>query len=230
MPPLENACPWWWLPEAFMATLCCHSFATWPPYFWILKKKKNVDTGPVWATQPQPVIETRMQCVIGMSCLHFFQSPLAGRRWPWNRSQELKDKLYQCWKCSILSSHIGSCLHDQRESRCCSFANVCPALCEPMDCSMPGLPVHHELPELAQTHVHPTMSFSVIPSPPAFSLSQHQGLFQWVSSSHHVARVLEFQLQHQSFQWIFTTDLGWTGLIFLQSMGLSRVVFSSTTI
>ena len=85
-------------------------------------------------------------------------------------------------------------------------------LCNPMDCSSPGLPVHHQLPELTQTHVHrvgdaiqpydPLLS----PSPPTFSLSQHQGLFQWVSSSHLVAKVLKFRLQHQSFQWIFRTD------------------------
>ena len=53
---------------------------------------------------------------------------------------------------------------------------------------------------------HPTTSSSIVPSPPAFNLSQHQDLFQWVSSSHRVAKVLEFQLQHQSFQWIFRTD------------------------
>ena len=82
----------------------------------------------------------------------------------------------------------------------------------PMDCSTSGLPVHRQLPELAQTHVHrvsdviqPSHPLSS-PSPPAFSLSQHQGLFQWVSSSHQVAKLLEFQLQHQSFQWIFMTD------------------------
>ena len=79
-------------------------------------------------------------------------------------------------------------------------------------CSTPGFPVHHQLPECAQTHVHrvgdaiqPSHPLSS-PSPPAFSLSQHQGLFQWVTSSHQVAKVLEFQLQHQSFQWIFRTD------------------------
>ena len=81
-----------------------------------------------------------------------------------------------------------------------------------MACSTPGLPVHHQLPEFTQTHVywlddaiqpsHPLSS----PSPPAFTLSQHQGLFQWVGSSHQVAKVLEFQLQHQSFQWTFRTD------------------------
>ena len=92
-------------------------------------------------------------------------------------------------------------------------AQSCPTLCDPMNHSMPGLPVHHQLPESTQTHVHwvgdaiqpshPLLS----PFPPAFNLSQHQGLFQWVSSSHQVAKVLEFQLQHQSCQWIFRTNL-----------------------
>ena len=95
--------------------------------------------------------------------------------------------------------------------RCSLVAQSCPTLCNPMDCSTPGFPVHHELPELTQTHVrwvtdaiqpsHPLSSPS-----PTFNLSQHQGLFQWVSTSHQVAKVLEFQLQHQSFQWIFGTD------------------------
>ena len=76
----------------------------------------------------------------------------------------------------------------------------------------PGFPVHHQLPELAHIHVHwvgdaiqPLHPLSS-PSPPAFNLSQHQGLFKWVSSLHQVAKVLELQLQHQSFQWIFRTD------------------------
>ena len=85
-------------------------------------------------------------------------------------------------------------------------AQSCPTLCDPMDCSTPGLPVYHQLPELAQTRVHQisdTIQPShplLFPSPPAFNLSQHQGLFQSVSSSHQVAKVLELQLQHQSFQ------------------------------
>ena len=93
-----------------------------------------------------------------------------------------------------------------------SVTQSCLTLCDPMDCSMPGFPVYHQFPELAQTHVHwvadaiqpshPLLS----PSLPDFNLSQHQGLFQWVSSSHQVAKLLEFQLQHQSFQWIFRTD------------------------
>ena len=76
----------------------------------------------------------------------------------------------------------------------------CPTLCDLMDCSTPGLPVHHQLPEFTQTHVHwvgdaiqPSHLLSS-PFPPAFNLSQHQGLFHWVSSSHQVAKVLEFQL------------------------------------
>ena len=88
-----------------------------------------------------------------------------------------------------------------------------------MDCRMPGLPVHRPLLEFTQTHVHwvgdaiqPFCPLSS-PSPPAFNLSQHQGLFHWVSSSHQVAEVLEFQLQHQSFQWIFRTDFLYDGLV-----------------
>ena len=86
-------------------------------------------------------------------------------------------------------------------------------LCDPMNRSMPGLPVHYQLPESTKTHVyrvgdaiqpsHPLSS----PSPPALNPSQHQGLFKWVSSSHQVAKVLEFQLQHQSLQWTPRTDL-----------------------
>ena len=87
-----------------------------------------------------------------------------------------------------------------------SVAQSCLTLCNPMDCSTPGLPVHHQFPELAQIHVHrvgdalqPSHPLSS-PSPPAFSLPQHQSLFQGVSSLHQVAEVLELQLQHQSFQ------------------------------
>ena len=93
-----------------------------------------------------------------------------------------------------------------------SVTQSCLTLCDPMDYSMPGFPVHHQLPELTQTHVHrigvtvqpsnPLLS----PSPPTFNLSLHQGLSQWASSSYQVAKVLEIQLQHQSFQWIFRTS------------------------
>ena len=83
-------------------------------------------------------------------------------------------------------------------------------LCDPMDCSMPGFPVYHQLLELAQTQVH-WVGNAIQPlsslSPPAFNLTQNQGLFQWIISSHQMAKVLEFQLQHQSFQWTPRTDL-----------------------
>ena len=122
---------------------------------------------------------------------------------------------------------------------CCSVTKSCPTHYKPRDCSTPGLPVLHYLPEFAQTHVHwvgdaiqpshPLLSSS----PPAFNLSQHQGFFQWAGSLHLVAEVLQLQLQHQSFQWIFRLDFlygnGWTGWISLQSKQLSRF-FSSATI
>ena len=87
-----------------------------------------------------------------------------------------------------------------------SVAQSCLTLCDPMNHSTPGLPVHHQLLEFTQTHIHwvgdaiqPSHPLSS-PSSPAPSPSQHQGLFQWVNTSHEVAKVLEFQLQHQSFQ------------------------------
>ena len=88
-----------------------------------------------------------------------------------------------------------------------------------MNCNTPGLPVHHQFPEFTQTHVHwvgdaiqPSHPRSS-PSPPVLNLSQHQGLFQWVSSLHQVAKVLEFKLQHQSLQWTSKTDLLRDGLV-----------------
>ena len=120
---------------------------------------------------------------------------------------------------------------------CCLISKSCLTLCDPMDCSTSDFPVHHQCLELTQTHVrwvsdtiqpsHPLLS----PSPPAFNLSQHQGLFQWVSSSHQVAKVLEFSasasvLQMNIQDWC---PLGWTGWISLESKGLSRV-FSNTTV
>ena len=93
------------------------------------------------------------------------------------------------------------------------FSQSCLTLCNPMNHSTPGLPVHHQLPEFTQTYVHwvgdaiqPSHPLSS-PSPPALNLSQDQDLFKWVSSSHQVAKVSEFQLQHQSFQWTPRTDL-----------------------
>ena len=102
---------------------------------------------------------------------------------------------------------------------CCSVSQSCPILCDPMDCTILGFPVIHCLPEFAHTHVHwvedaiqSSLPLSS-PSPPALSLSQLQGLFQWVGSLHQVAKGLEHQLQHQSFQWIFRPDFLEDGLV-----------------
>ena len=120
---------------------------------------------------------------------------------------------------------------------CCSVTQSSPTLCKPLDCSTPSLPVLHHFPEFTQTHVHsvgdapqPSHPLSS-PSPPAFNLSQHQGLFQWVSSSHEVAKVLEVSappsVLPMNIQDWFPLEL--TNLISLQSKGLSRV-FSNTTV
>ena len=168
----------------------------------------------------------------------------------WFFGHKAKNKVF--WPCRILAPNQGSnaavswrCLLNELEiwlghflvmfSSVQSLSRV--QLCNPMDCTMPGFPVHHQLLDFAQTHVY-QVSDAVQPShplsspSPALNLCQHQGLFQWVSSSHQVPRVLELQLQHQFFQWIIRVDwfpLGLTGLISLQSKGLSRV-FSSTAI
>ena len=115
----------------------------------------------------------------------------------------------------------------------CSVHSVVFYSLQPHGLQHDRLPFHHQLPELAQTHVcwlsdaippsHPLSS----PSPPAFNHSEHQNLFKWVSSSHRVAKVLEFQLQQQSFQWIFRVDflsIDWFDLLAVQGT-LSRVFF-----
>ena len=99
----------------------------------------------------------------------------------------------------------------------CSVAKSRPTLCNPMNCSMPSFPNLYHLLKLAQTHVHwlddaIQLSYFLSPtSPPAVNLSQHHCLFQWIISSYQMAKVLELQLHHQSFQRIFRTDflLGW---------------------
>ena len=111
------------------------------------------------------------------------------------------------------TSEAHMCTHWHINIQFSSVAQSSLTLCDPMYHSTPGLPVHYQLPESTQTHVlwvsdaiqlsHPLSS----PSPPALNLSQHQGLYKWVRSSHQVTKVLEFQLQHQSFQWTPRTDL-----------------------
>ena len=147
-------------------------------------------------------------------------------------------KQWKQWKTIFLGSKItagGDYSHQSPDFN--SVAQSCLTLCDTMDCSMPDFPVHHQLLELAQTHLHwvgdaiQPSHLLLSPSLPTFNLSQHQGLFQWVSSSHQVANVLAHQLQPQSFQWIFRTSgfpLGLASSISLKSKGLLRV-FSNTT-
>ena len=117
------------------------------------------------------------------------------------------------WKGYLFLVFVLEDLVDIKSIQFSSVTQSCPTLCDPINHSTPGLPVHHQVPEFTQTHVHqvsdaiqPSHPLSS-PSPPAPNPSQHQGLFQWVSSSHEVAKVLEFQLQHWSFQWTPRTDL-----------------------
>ena len=117
------------------------------------------------------------------------------------------------WKYSQISVMLCNFVKIIKSVQFSSVAQSCLTLCNPRYRSTPGLPVHHQLPESTQTHVHwvgdanqPSHPLSS-PSPLDFNLSQHQGLSQWVGSLHQVAKVLEFQLQHQSFQWTPRTDL-----------------------
>ena len=110
-----------------------------------------------------------------------------------------------CHRRGLLSARL---IRASRGLDCCSFTKLCLTLYTPMDCSMPGFPLLHHLLEFFQIHVHwvgddiQSSHLLSSPSPPAFNLFQHQDLFQWVISSHQVAKVLELQLQHQTFQWI----------------------------
>ena len=105
-----------------------------------------------------------------------------------------------------------------------SVPELCLTLCNPKNCSMPGLPVYHQIPGFTQTHVH-WVSDAINPShpllspSPAFNLSQYQGLFQWVSSLHQVTKVLQFQLQHQSFNeysGLISFRMDWLDLLAVQ--------------
>ena len=117
-----------------------------------------------------------------------------------------------------------------------SVAQSCPTLCDPVNRSTPGLLVHHQLPEFTQTHVHrvsdaiqPSHPLSS-PSPLAPNPSQPQSLFQWVNSSHEVATVLEFQLHHQSFKWVFRVDFLLDWLVWSPCSPRDSRVFSNTTV
>ena len=164
---------------------------------WSFRGKKQWDTG------------CRYFALAHSTPIHSPGSPLSLRLWP---SAEPEAGKRECCHC-LVETRRTTCAYWNSYFKCpCSVAQSCPTLWDPMDCSTPGFPVLHHLPELVQTRAHwvsnaiqPTHPLSS-PSPPAFNLPQHQDLFQWVRSLHQVAKVLEFQLQHQSVQWIFRTD------------------------
>ena len=146
---------------------------------------------------------------IGMWGSELFNMGLNSGRSQRNRLGDVVwGKCHQCGFC-FLSRLLSSRGLGHSLLCCCLVAKSHLTLCDPTACSTPGFPVLHHLPEFTKTHVHgvgdaiqPSHPLSS-PSPPALSLSQHQGLLQWVGPWHQVAKVLELQLQHQSFQWIF---------------------------
>ena len=136
------------------------------------------------------------------------------------RSQQTSVQIYRyLLTCKLAWRMLNVTSHSVQFS---SVSQSCPTLRDPMNSSTPGLPVHHQLPEFTQTHVHwvcdaiqpshPLLSSS----PPAHNPSQHQNLFQWVNSSHQVAKVLVFQLQHQSLQWMISFGMDWSDLLAAQ--------------
>ena len=118
-----------------------------------------------------------------------------------------------------------------------SVTQLCPTLCNILDCSMPGFPVHHQLPELAQTHVHwvsdAIQQFQSLssPSPSALNLSQHQGLFQWVSSSHQVATYLNFSFSispSSEYSGLISFMINWFDLLAVQRILKSLLQYHSS--
>ena len=118
-----------------------------------------------------------------------------------------------------------------------SVTQLCPTLCNILDCSMPGFPVHHQLPELAQTHVHwvsdAIQQFQSLssPSPSALNLSQHQGLFQWVSSSHQVAKYLNFSFSispSSEYSGLISFMIDWFDLLAVQRILKSLLQYHSS--
>ena len=171
-----------------------------------------------------------MLCCKGFGEMH--SCPL----WRWVHIGTILKDHFDCFFCNLNIDHLW--LSNATKPFFSSVvAQSCPTLCDPMNRSTPGLPVHHQLPEFTQTHVH-RVSDAIQPSHPllssshpALNLSQHQDVFKWVSSSHQVAKVLEFHSASTSVLPMSTQDwspLEWTGWISLHSKGLTRVFFNTT--
>ena len=162
-------------------------------------------TGSSWST-----CCLREACNPGQMVLCSWSSPWWG--WEWRLPTACT---CHSWSTSILRRGIfGIHLYIYH---CCSVSQSCPTLCDPMDCSTSGLSVPQYLLKFSQGHVH-CISDAIQPSHPltpssALSLFQHQGLFQSVRCSHHMTKILEFQLQLQSFQQVFRIDFPWDWLV-----------------
>ena len=142
------------------------------------------------------ILITILVFIFSLSPLYFF----CGYSWPSFLRNECSFGKLICWNSVFSIVLTFKTFHSITSVQFSSVTQSCPTLCDPTNHSMPVLPVHHQFPEFTQTHVHrvgdaiqPSHSLSS-PSPPASNPSQHQGLSQWVNSSHEVTKVLEFQL------------------------------------
>ena len=147
-------------------------------------------------------------------------SPSQGIRKQWLRESASTLQNHILYDCTVLAPRFTGARYQFS-----SVTQSCLTLWDPMNCSTPGLHVHHQLLDFTQTHVHrvgdatqPSHPLSSPPSAP--NPSQHQSLFQWVNSLHEVAKVLEFQLQYQSFQWIFSLVANKLQLVLWEKLAL----------
>ena len=212
-----------------------HFFLFWASFTWFLKfAREKMGEHSEDKSKNQVFIITDNNFVVKMKSLSLFGFLFSEL---WNEEFGLGDYLEVPWisNACVHISDLVNVMVAQRwfpwDQKWCwigrsgeglqfsSLAQSCPTLCNPMNHSTPGLPVHHQLPEFTQTCVHwvhdaiqPSHPLSS-PSPPAPNPSQHQGLFQRVNSSHEVAKVLEFQLQYHSLQRCPRADLLQNGLV-----------------
>ena len=187
---------------------------------WLLVKEGKYEKSRMNQSNPSPQLQLSSVSCTAVPQIWCGESSFPPWRLPVSRMKDFVIACGQAWKIThrfltrswtplvlIVISKESTCMHTYPNTctHCRSVTKLCSTLCNPMNCSMLVLPVLHYFLKFAQTHVHwvgdaiqPSHPLSLT-SPPALNLSQHQGLFQWVGSSHQVAKVLELQLQHQSF-------------------------------